>query len=287
MTNRTATGALALTALLVVLAAPPAALAENTDPDNDGSQWAWGENVGWINAEPSGDGGPGLQIDDFWVSGWLWGENIGWISLKCENTESCEDVAYGIRHDGTGRLIGWAWAENAGWIDFSPMDAGVTIDPATGELSGFAWGENIGWISFKSTGAHPHVVKTAWRCDPPPALPFDPPSIRAAKFSPVMMEMFWEPVPEASGYDVVFGDLNTLLANPLRFEAATLGCFAENIGNTGLVFEHAPPPSGDGFWVLVRGVNCGGVGTYNTLLPSQADDRDGPIGASGADCHEP
>ena len=25
------------------------ATAENIDPDNDNSQYAWGENVGWIN----------------------------------------------------------------------------------------------------------------------------------------------------------------------------------------------------------------------------------------------
>ena len=32
-------------------------MAENIDPDNDDSQYAWAENVGWINAEPGGDGG--------------------------------------------------------------------------------------------------------------------------------------------------------------------------------------------------------------------------------------
>ena len=31
-----------------------AALAENIDPADDGSQWAWAENVGWINAEEFG-----------------------------------------------------------------------------------------------------------------------------------------------------------------------------------------------------------------------------------------
>ena len=36
-----------------------AGFAENIDPDNDGSQYAWGENVGWMNLEPGGDGGPG------------------------------------------------------------------------------------------------------------------------------------------------------------------------------------------------------------------------------------
>ena len=42
-------------ALLAVLGAV-VAFAENIDPGGDESQYAWGENVGWLNAEPSGDG---------------------------------------------------------------------------------------------------------------------------------------------------------------------------------------------------------------------------------------
>ena len=37
------------------------ALAENIDPLNNGSQYAYGENVGWFNAEPNGDGGDGVE----------------------------------------------------------------------------------------------------------------------------------------------------------------------------------------------------------------------------------
>ena len=50
-----------LAALGVVLALTAAGvLAENIDPFSDGSKYAWGENVGWINAEPCGNGGPGV-----------------------------------------------------------------------------------------------------------------------------------------------------------------------------------------------------------------------------------
>ena len=52
----------------------PGARAEDIDPDGDGSQYAWGENVGWLNAEPSGQNGPGLEISHFFLAGWLWGE---------------------------------------------------------------------------------------------------------------------------------------------------------------------------------------------------------------------
>ena len=57
------------------------AWAENIDPDNDGSQYAWGENIGWLNAEPNGEGGPGVEVTDTDLTGYLWGENIGWINF--------------------------------------------------------------------------------------------------------------------------------------------------------------------------------------------------------------
>src|SRR4029434_8427813 len=53
------------------------AWAENIDPADDTSQYAWAENIGWLNAEPSGDGGPGVQVGDSQLSGWMWGENMG------------------------------------------------------------------------------------------------------------------------------------------------------------------------------------------------------------------
>jgi hypothetical protein len=51
---------------------------------NDGngnlSGYAWGENVGWINFDPTGGG---VTIDaDGTFDGWAWGENIGWIHFK-------------------------------------------------------------------------------------------------------------------------------------------------------------------------------------------------------------
>ena len=42
-------GLAVLIAVLVSCLSSGLALAENIDPDNTGAQWAWGENVGWIN----------------------------------------------------------------------------------------------------------------------------------------------------------------------------------------------------------------------------------------------
>ena len=127
--------------------------AENIDPYDDGSQYAWGENVGWLNFEP--DTGDGAQVASDKLTGYVWAENIGWISLSCENTSSCGTVNFGVTNDGSGNLSGFAWAENVGWISFScdnttscgTVNYGVTID-ADGAFDGYAWAENIGWINF-------------------------------------------------------------------------------------------------------------------------------------------
>ncbi len=143
-----------LLATLLIVVCP--ASADTIDPQDNDSQYAWSENVGWLNAEPLGDGGPGARIWLTRAEGWIWAENIGWISLSCSNTASCSTVDYEVSNDGVGNLEGFAWSENVGWVSFAcentmscgTVDYGVVVDPATGELSGFAWAENLGWISF-------------------------------------------------------------------------------------------------------------------------------------------
>jgi len=137
------------------------AAAETIDPAGDGSQHAWSENAGWANAEPLGNGGPGVRVTDEGLTGWLWFENVGWISMSCFNTGSCAAVDYGVTIDGLGNLAGHAWSENAGWIVFScettstctATDYGVTVDLVTGELEGHAWAENLGWLLFSCATA--------------------------------------------------------------------------------------------------------------------------------------
>ena len=122
--------------IVTLLLAGPAA-AENIDPDQDGSQYAYGENVGWLNFEPSQ--GDGVHVNETELTGFIWGENIGWIKL--------DPVYGGVSNDDDGNLSGYAWGENVGWIKFNPTYAGVTIN-SEGNFDGYAWGENIGWIHF-------------------------------------------------------------------------------------------------------------------------------------------
>ena len=131
-----------------------AACAENIDPNNDDSQYAYGENVGFLNFEPGGNGGSGAEVTDTKVTGYAWAENIGWLNLSPTSFG-------GVVNDGTGILSGYAWGENVGWINFKPAGGGVTID-ANGNFDGYAWGENIGWIHFKNN-AIPYKVQTSWK----------------------------------------------------------------------------------------------------------------------------
>jgi hypothetical protein len=149
---------------------------ESIDPNDDGSQYAYAENAGWLNAEPLGNAGPGIVVGTDALTGYAWGENIGWVSLSCSNTGSCGRVSYGVAissgASGSGGLSGYAWSENAGWISFScgntgscgAVSYGVTIDPASGNFLGRAWSENLGWITLSSGPADPQAYRMRAGC---------------------------------------------------------------------------------------------------------------------------
>ncbi len=274
-------------AALSLLLFVPFAIAENIDPASDGSQYAWAENVGWMNVEPNGDGGDGIHVGDAELSGWIWSENMGWISLSCANTRSCGTVDYGVLNDGNGVLSGYAWGENIGWVNFAPSTSGVTIDPATGELHGYAWAENVGWISFNCANTSTcadvdYRVKTSWICDPLPTPPPGVPELRLDRSSADAL-LSWDGIPGATGSDIVHGGLNCLRSGAGNLTICTIGCLDDNRTTTSL--GHADTPTaGDGFWFLVRGQNCGGSGTYESGGPSQVGSRDLEIAASGNHC---
>lgn len=279
---------LSLFAMLLLNAGPASLAAENVDPLNDGSQYAYGENVGWINAEPGGDGGEGLMVGDFELTGWMWGENIGWISLSCKTTESCHNAGYGVRNDGLGNLSGEAWAENAGWILFDPEGDGQTrINSVDGTFHGQAWGENIGWVTMSSPGGpNPFVLRADWTCSPPPLPPADLPAVRLEKGNPTEAILVWAPIPEATGFDVITGRINDMRGVPGGLGASVVDCKEENL--TGTATAHPQiPVSGDGYWYMVRATNCGGSGTYDSGGPGQVAPRDDEIGSSGYDCVNP
>ena len=271
-------------AALLLLSALPVA-AENTDPANDNSQWAWSENAGWMNAEPSGNGGPGVQVGDTALTGYLWSENAGWISLSCQNTASCLTQSYGVTNNGCGVLSGYAWAENAGWISFSCGNTGscgtaaygVTIDSVTGNFSGKAWSESLGWISFASTGANPHKVRTSWIAHAPTGTPA---GLTAGKASGNLV-LQWGALPASTSYQVLRGSLSTLRGTGGNFTVATASCQAGLTTTTTSYLLSSGTPTE---FYLVRGANCAGKGTTDEGGGAQMGSRDAEIAASGHDC---
>jgi len=111
----------------------------------EGDQYAWGENVGWVNfGTEQGE----VTVTDNALTGYAWDAIYGWINLAPEKA--------GVFNDGAGNLSGQAWSQNAGWIDF----AGVTIDTTSGRFSGLAEGDIYGRLNFDCS--HCGVV-TDWR----------------------------------------------------------------------------------------------------------------------------
>lgn len=137
--------------LLCGLFTPTTAWASEGNIDTS-NKYAWSENAGWLNFNPTTNGG--VTVHDTYLSGYAWAENIGWIKLGSgtgpySNTTSAN---WGVNRDsGTGALSGYAWSENAGWINFDSSNGQVIIDTSTGSFDGYAWAENVGWIHFKNS----------------------------------------------------------------------------------------------------------------------------------------
>jgi N-acetylneuraminic acid mutarotase len=93
----------------------------------------------------------------------------------------------------------------------------------------------------------------------------------------------WTAVPAAVAYDVVRGGLNLLRSSGGNFTTATQACLANDQAATS-VFDPSAPPVADGFWYLLRGLSCGGAGTYNETVGSQIGSRDSEISASANSC---
>lgn len=260
---------LAILILLPGVAAP----AENIDPNNDGSKYAWAENLGWINFQPGGPGGRGVLVTDSALTGWAWSENVGWISLSCTN-RSCAGGSYGVTNDGSGTLAGFAWSENVGWINFGPTGAGVVIDHCTGTFSGRAWSENGGWITFSSAGPNPYQVATRWSGVGATAL-------TASKAGGTSLLLSWTAVSGATSFDIVRGGLSALRSTNGNFQSATDKCVANN-ATVNSATTNGDPNAGDGYWFLVRGSTCGGAGTYDE--GTQIGSRNAGINASPHSC---
>ena len=116
------------------------------DPYSQGYQYAWSDNIGWINFAPKNGSGNyiGLRITDKAVIGYAWSQNYGWINFGPTPYIS-------VTNDGFGHLSGSAWGQDAGWIDFSGVSIN-TSGPNAGQFTGTATGDIVGTLNFNTTG---------------------------------------------------------------------------------------------------------------------------------------
>jgi hypothetical protein len=111
---------------------------------------------GSINFLPTGT--TTVTIDDtLGMNGTAWGNELGWINFNPTGPEGV------VVNTTTGALSGKAWSQVSGWMNFSPTGRGVSID-ASGQFVGWAWvgGPYGGWIKFDCVSAS-SCVKTDWR----------------------------------------------------------------------------------------------------------------------------
>ena len=142
-------------AAVVILAVQTSAMGSTSISGTN--QYAYGANIGWINAR--GDITNGMVVGEYYCEGYMYGANVGWISMGDGSptngyTYSNTDAAdFGVNHDGVGNLRGYAWGANIGWLNFEDTGA-PTIDLLTGNMSGYVWGANVGWISLSNAQAY-------------------------------------------------------------------------------------------------------------------------------------
>jgi len=86
----------------------------------------------------------------------------------------------------------------------------------------------------------------------------------------------WDPVPQATGYDIVRGDLLSLRSSGGDFTIATTDCFAADTDATAVPFPAQPPP-GQGFWFLARWIDGTTCDSYDEDDPAQVGSCDAAV----------
>jgi glucose/arabinose dehydrogenase len=159
----------------------------------------------------------------------------------------------------------------------------TAITPQT--VRGATWA----FVSWSDGGAPEHAVS-------PPIVPTTytatyqctagcefTPAISAARIAPDTARVQWAPLACALSYDVVRGSVGMLRSTLGDYVPSTFVCVANDTALTTLDDPTATPAGG--FWYLVRGNGCGGVGNYDEGgVGSQFGVRSAEIAASGKAC---
>jgi len=121
---------------------------------NSTDKFAYGANIGWINAEA--DETNGLSVAENTLSGYAYGANVGWINFGSSSPanghthQNNSATDFGVNVNYAGQLTGKAYGANIGWITFEQTFGQPQLNLSTGEFSGYAYGANVGWINLAS-----------------------------------------------------------------------------------------------------------------------------------------
>jgi len=161
--------------------------------------------LGWISTHNSGEGdlyGLYIPSSDGSVSGYAWSENIGWIDFQPSGPYPT-NPSYSAKREGN-KLTGWARilsikeaneiGNSGGWKGWIKLGGtaqdgssyGVEVDPTTGKLSGYAWSDELGWISFdraSTTPVNPTPTSTPTSTTTSTPPPPPPPSLNCTFFA--------------------------------------------------------------------------------------------------------
>ncbi len=121
-----------------------------------GMEFAWGENIGWLNWRDANGAVDGVLNCGAHLEGFIWAENVGWINtgngpLSGATYTNADSSDFGVNILPNGDMEGFAWGENIGWINFDTASAApdhARYDSTAGRFRGYAWGENVGWINL-------------------------------------------------------------------------------------------------------------------------------------------
>jgi hypothetical protein len=98
------------------------------------------------------------------------------------------------------------------------------------------------------------------------------------------VSLTWTAADNATGYDVVTGDLVVLRSTGGDFSQAVTGCVVDGSASTSAVLADPGPAPGGGIFYLVRSIGTRCVGTYDDGSPSQQTGRDAGLAAAPAAC---
>lgn len=157
----------------------------------------------------------------------------------------------------------------------NPLD--LAEDRSTGSLYVAEYGDQTTTAGAKLTLLRP--IPGPCSGAPPP----DFPELRLSKQAAGTARLTWNAVATATGYDLVRGSLDVLLSSGGDFTPAAEACLGNDLVTTNRD-DPAAPAAGAGSWYLVRAVNCGNVGTYDSGAPRQQGSRDGEIGLAATVC---